>query len=217
MADLLVALFVLIVGVMICFVGLRVFFVTLPILGFVTGFYVGAEMVVAIFGDGFLATGSSWVTGIGVGILFGALSYLFWFVGAIIASGATGALVGSGLMAALGVDSGWIVFLASATFAVLSVLIAMTLALPIFVVMINTALVGAAALTTGVMLALNQVDVEDFGYGSVSAMINESWFWVIVWGLLGIAGIYWQSRALASFVLPDDRWSRASAEPSPAH
>lgn len=215
MGDFLLGVLLLALGAAVCFAGLRVFFLALPIWGFIAGFFVGAAGVHAIFGDGFLSTLTGWLIGAIIGIVFSLTAYLFWYAGALIAAGSTGALLGSGLMRLIGVDSGVIVFLVAAAFAVAVAAAAFILALPVYVVVVNTAVAGAAALVAGMMLVFNAIEAEQLSYGAVWAMIDESWFWGLLWLGLLIAGIVGQLRSLAAVVLPDDRWTRVEPTGQP--
>jgi hypothetical protein len=210
MDDVLVGLLAIALGLGVCFFGLRIWFVMLPIWGFVAGFFVGAAAITGIFGDGFLSTVTGWVVGFFVGLLFALLSYLFWYAGAIIAAGSVGALLGSGLMNAFNVDSDWIVFLVSLAGAVLVAFIALVLALPVFIVIVSSAMVGATAAVTGVMLVFNRINLDELDNGSAWAMIEESWFWVLVWAVVAAIGIGYQMTSMARIALPEDRWSRAT-------
>jgi hypothetical protein len=213
MDDLIVGSLALILGLAVCFAGLQVFMVTLPIWGFIAGFFVGAAGWEALVGDGFLRTVTGWIIGLAVGAVFALLSYFFWYVGAIIAAGSTGALLGSGLMAALNVDADWLVFIVSAIGAVLVAILAIILVLPAFIVVVNTALLGAMATVAGAMLVLNRVEIDDLRYGSTWAMIEESWFWLVVWMFVAAAGLIAQIRWMSDFRLPEDRWTRAQMAP----
>lgn len=207
--DILIGLLLGLIGLSVCFSGLRVFFLALPLIGFVSGFFVGMAGVSAIFGDGFFATTTGIIIGFIVGLIFSALSYLFWYVGALLAAGSSGALIGSGLMNAFGVTSGWIVFIAAAVGAILVFLLAMSMALPIYVVIVNTAFFGAGAIITGVLLIFNQIDRQELNYGAAWAVINESWFWMICWIVLAVAGIMAQLRLVSGISLPENRFGPA--------
>ena len=56
-------------GLVLAFLGYRFFLVLLPIFGFFFGLAFGAHSIQALFGDGFLATTSSWVVGFFAGLL----------------------------------------------------------------------------------------------------------------------------------------------------
>ena len=209
MDDFLVGLFALGLGLAVCFLGLRLFFFMLPIWGFVAGFFVGAAGVTAIFGDGFLSTVTGWVIGFFVGLLFAVASYFVWYIGAIIAAGSVGALLGSGLMAAFNVDSEWVIFIVAVIGAALFALAALVLALPVWIVLVNTAIAGAMAAVAGAMLIFDRIDLDDLQNGSAWALIEESWFWVLVWIVVAVLGIVSQMRQVTDVVLPEEKWVRA--------
>jgi hypothetical protein len=214
MDDFLLGLFALVLGLGVAFLGLRLFFVMLPIWGFIAGFFIGAEGFTIIFGDGFLSTITGWVIGLFVGIIFAFLAYLFWYVGAIIAAGSVGATLGSGLMAAFNVDTDWVVFLVALIGAVLIALVAILLWLPVYMVIVSTAFLGATAVTAGIMLVFNQADKEAFHWGSAFGMIEDSWFWLLLWAVIAAVGMAYQLMSVATVTLPEDRWSRAQTAPA---
>lgn len=209
MADVLIGILLGLIGLAVCFAGLRVFFVALPFIGFVTGFFVGAAGVRAIWNDSFLSNFTGAIVGLIVGAVFGLLAYIFWYVGALLSAGSTGALLGSALMNGFGVSSGWVIAIVAIAVGVVFFLLALMLALPIWIVIVNTAFLGASAIVGSVLLIFNQIDRADLGYGVAWAAIEESWFWLIVWAVITVAGLGAQSRSITSVVLPEDRWSTA--------
>lgn len=208
-ADFLVGLVIGLIGLVVCFAGLRAFFIALPAIGFILGFFVGADAVRVILGESFLSSLTSFIVGLVIGIIFAVLSYLFWYAGALLSAGATGALIGSGLMSAIGISSGWIVFIAAAIGGITLFVVALMLALPVYVVIVNTAFVGAAGAITGIMLFFNQIDRADLGFGSAWAMIETSWFWLIVWAMLVVTGLVVQLQTVTSITLPEEHWKPA--------
>ncbi|HQX62945.1 MAG TPA: DUF4203 domain-containing protein [Thermomicrobiales bacterium] len=209
MADIIIGLILGAFGLLVCLAGLRVFFVALPIIGFVAGFYAGAAAIAAITNGSFLGDLTAVIVGFVVGVVFGTLAYLFWYLGALLSAGSTGALIGSGAMKAIGVSSGWVIFLIAAAVAIVFFAIAFLLALPVYVVVINTAFVGAAAAVTGLLLIINKIDRVDLHYGLAWATVNESWFWLIIWIVAAVVGILYQLQSIKAVVLPEDRWTRA--------
>jgi len=208
MDDFLVGTIILVLGAAVCFFGLWAWFIMLPIWGFIAGFFVGATGVTAIFGDGFLSTVTGWVVGLLVGLLFAAASYLFWYVGALLIAGSVGAALGSGLMEAFGVDAEWVIFIAALGGAALFVFVSFVIALPIYVVVVNTAFVGAIGAVTGAMLLLNRIDLEELDLGPAIALIQESWFWAVTMVILAIMGIIVQLGTMSRAKLPEERWTR---------
>src|SRR5690606_22674668 len=150
--DVLVGLLLVAFGLVVCFAGLRVFILALPLLGFVAGFYIGAAGVRAILGEGFLGTATGIIVGLVVALIGAALAYLTWYIGMRLAAGSSGALLGSGLLALIGVDSGWVLAIGGAVGAIAGVVVAWLVALPIYVVIINTAFAGASGVTAGALL-----------------------------------------------------------------
>ena len=65
-------------GLALCFAGYRLFLFLLPVWGFVFGLALGAQTIQALLGQAFLATVTSWVVGLIVGVVFAVLSYLFY-------------------------------------------------------------------------------------------------------------------------------------------
>lgn len=204
--DILLGLFLIVFGVVIAFVGIQMFFFVLPLAGLVTGFYVGAEFVAATFGDGFLSTVAGWIVGIIVGIAFAAIARYWWYAGVLVSSGLVGALILSGIGEALGASSGFALFLFAAVGVVVFVIGTLMLNLPVYIVIVNTALSGSAIAITGAMLVLGQVARSDFAEGSAAVAINESWFWVLGWAILAGIGISRQISLKDRIVLPTRRW-----------
>jgi len=209
MGDFIVGLALITIGLVGCLLGLRVFFVALPIIGFVAGFFVGAAGIAALLGDNFLSNATGVIVGAIVGLVFAAVSYFFWYIGALLSAAASGALVGSAIMEAFSVDSGVVVFIVAAAVAIAFFLAAMVLALPIYVVIVNTAFVGAAGIVTGLLLVFNQINRVDLDYGLAWATVEESWFWMIAWIVLAVVGILYQIQSISSVRLPEDRWTQA--------
>jgi hypothetical protein len=208
MEDFVFGLFTLAMGGVFCFFGLRIFGLTLPIFGFMAGFIVGATAIESLLDDGFLATITGWASGILLGLLFAALSYVFWYAGVLIAAGSTGALLGSGLMGLFGLDDGFLVFLVAATVAIVFVALALILALPVWAVIFYMALSGAVAIVGGFLLMINTFDIEDLEKGTAWAAVNASWLWVFVWAALAAVGMLVQVRWITDLEVPEQRWSR---------
>lgn len=210
MWDIIIGLFGIVIGLALVFAGLRYFFAVLPILGFVVGFIVGGAGVNAIFGDGIFSTLTSWIVGFFLGLLFAAVSYLWWYAGALIAAGSTGAALGSALVHVFGGSANWVVFLFAGIGFVLFFVAAFALALPIYIVLVNTAFVGATVVIGGLMMVINKIDRSDLYQGNAVAIINDSWWWSIPVIVLAVVGIFSQLAAISTIALPEDRWTTAT-------
>lgn len=206
--DILLGLLVGIVGLVIAFSGLRVFFTMLPIVALISGFTLGATLITNWLGDRFLATITGWIVGIVLGLLFAYVSYMWWYIGALMAAGASGALLLSGLFTVFGVNNGVVLTIVAIIGAVLFIIGAMVLNLPVYVVLVNTAISGSHMAIAGLLLALNRVELEEFSWGAARTIVNESWFWGVLVVVLIVAAIFSQMKAIASIRLPQDPYSR---------
>jgi hypothetical protein len=202
----------LLIGLGLVFGGLRVFFAVLPIGAFFVGGYVGGVAVFHLFDRPFLATFSSVLAGVAVGLALALVSILLWYVGALIMAGSVGAPLGSGLMAAFNVDSDWAIAIVALCGAALAVIIAYVLNLPAIIVLVSTSLAGSSLAVLGAMLVLNRVDVEDLEVGPALAAVNQSWFWALAGAVLAGAGIWVQYMMSREIELPEGRWARLQPE-----
>lgn len=204
--DIVIGLIVLLLSAIVATMGLRLWFWMLPILGAMIGFFLGAILVANIAGDGILATALSWIVGIVVGIAFALTSWFLWYTGAIIAAGATGALLATAIAASFGAESQWAFLIASVVGTTLFVLGALLFALPLYVVVVNTAIAGGVGVVSGLLLIVERIDVNDLGSGLSVAIINHSLGWWLLWIAVAIAGIFIQLRYTAIIALPPDRY-----------
>ena len=210
MWDVILGLVAIVLGLMLVFSGLRFFFAALPILGFFFGFLVGGAGVHAIFGDGVFSTLTSWLVGFILGLIFALISYFWWYAGALIAAGSTGALIGSAIVRAFGSNAEWLILIFAIIGFIAGFVIAMMLALPVYIVLVNTAFAGASIVITGLLMVIDKVDRADLVYGNAVATVNESWWWTIPVVALAIAGVFSQLKSTSTVVLPDERWTTAN-------
>lgn len=208
--DILLGLFLIIFGISIAFMGATVYFAILPIVGFVLGFFTGAAMIQVIWSDGFLSTVAGWIVGAVVGLLFASLAYYWWYAGLLLTAGTFGALVGSGLARAMGQDSGTWHFVLALVGFIAFMSAAYVLNLPIYILIVSTAFSGASLLVTGVLLLFNQLDHEELGYGSASALIAESWWWTLVAVGVAAVGAGAQLAMRDRIRLPTEQWVSVS-------
>jgi hypothetical protein len=207
--DVLVGLIGLVVGVAVCVAGLRLFIVLLPIWGGVVGFFVGAAGVTAIFGDGFLSTTLGIVVGLIVGVIFAFFSYLYWYVGVLLAAGASGWIFGESLFAAIGVNTDWVLWIIGLLFASVFVAAALVLNLPVYVVIVSTALSGAGIAIGGILLVFNKIDRADIGTGATWERIHDHWWLWLIWLVAAGVGIGAQIGTKTNDAAELDRWARA--------
>ena len=216
--PILVGIILALIGLAVCFFGLRFWFILLPAFGAITGFVVGARLMQDLFGTGFLSTATSWIVGIIVAVVFALLSWYVWYAGAIIMAGAVGASLFSGILHALFPDPWGAVLLIVALIGALVFAVgALMLNLPIYIVIVNSALAGASLAIAGLLTIFGTIEVTELANGATLAVVNEtklghaSWLWVLAWIVLAGAGIYYQLRSVNEIRLPEERWVPARA------
>jgi hypothetical protein len=218
MEQYLIGIILAVIGLVVCFFGLRFWFILLPIFGAITGFYIGARVIQDLFGQGFLSTATSWIVGIILAIVFALLSWFVWYAGAIIMAGAVGASLASGLLHLLFTNPwGWVLFIVALIGAIIFAVAALALNLPIYIVIVNSALGGASLAVAGVLVLLGTVTTVELANGATIAVVDEarfqgaSWLWLIVWIVLAVLGILYQLRSIAEIRLPEEKWVPARA------
>ena len=126
--DILLGILLVLFGLAVTFFGLQVFFATLPILGFIFGFFLGAGGVESIWGDSFLSTATGWIVGFVLGALFGLISWIWWYAGVLLGAGAFGAALGTGILHLFDkTPSDWLLFIFAALGFVTIVVLALLL------------------------------------------------------------------------------------------
>ena len=136
-ATVVAASMLLFLGMIVAFFGYRLFWIILPIWGFFFGLAIGAQGVQALFGDGFLSTGLSWVVAFFMGLLFAGLSYLFWFIAVALMGGYIGYGLVVGLFGLFSVELGPLVWILGVAAGVIFAVATLMLNLQKYVVIIG--------------------------------------------------------------------------------
>jgi hypothetical protein len=197
--GLLIGALVIAIGLAFAFWGFRVFLILLPIWGFFAGFILGANGVEYILGDGFLATGTGWVIGFLLGLLFAVLSYLYYWVAVILLGGALGYQLTIGLLQWIGFDAdGILAFILALAGGAIFAVAFFLLHMPAVLVIVATAISGAGTTIAGVAIALGIVAVEDAGGGifGLHTQWDLGWLGIIAAIALAFAGAIYQTRTV---------------------
>ena len=185
------------------FGGYRLFLVLLPIWGFFFGFGLGAQTVQALFGQGFLATTTSWVIGLLVAIVFAVLSYLFWFFAVALFSASAGYALGYGVMSLITPSFGFINWLVGIVVALVVAFIVLRFNLQKWAIIIISAFLGAGMMI-GVLLGATAGQQETaLIENPVKYAINNSIWWFLFWVVVGAAGVYVQWRANRAYTIEE--------------
>jgi hypothetical protein len=203
--DLLAAIILIAVGAAALFVGFKLWLILLPIFGFITGFVVGAELMATWLGEGFLVNILGIVVGAVVAVIFAFLAIFWWWAAVVLVLAGFGFAIGYGLLPAIGMDADVLSWVIGLTVAAVFVVAAVVLRLPRALVIVATSLWGAGAVLAGVLVILNQIDVEELGFGAVNQVIGESFFWFAAWLVVAVVGMAAQAFTSDPISLvPDD-------------
>jgi hypothetical protein len=213
--DILIGILIVLLGIAIATMGLRVWFWMLPILGFMAGFFAGTVLVYQLAGDGILATALSWVVGFVVGVVFALISWFWWYFGVILAAGTAGSAIATALAVSVGAERDWVILIAGIVGAALFAFAALVLNLPIYLVIVNTAIAGALGVVSGLLLIFDRIDLDNLGGGNAVAVIRDSLGWWLLWAAVAAIGIVAQLRFTALVALPDDRYVRTTSAVQP--
>ncbi len=188
------------IGLAFAFWGFRVFLILLPVWGFFVGFLVGANGVEYLFGDAFLATTLGWVIGFVLGLVFAVLSYFYYWVAVILLGGALGYELTIGLLQWIGFSGdGIIAFILALGGGAIFAIGFFLLRMPAVLVIVATAISGAAATIAGVAIAIGLVPYQEAGGGifGLHTQWDFGWLGIIAAIALAIAGAVYQTRTIA--------------------
>jgi hypothetical protein len=215
-----VSLIALVLGLLLGSVGYRLFVILLPIWAFFAGFSATATGITAVWGTHFLATVFSWVLGLVVGLAFALLAYLFYYAAIIILGGTVGYSLGVGVMSWIGFRLGLLTFLVGLALALVFAAAVALLQVPKLLIIVLTALAGAAATLTGVYLAIGRIALPDLQWGVVGAVIRGSFWWSLIFVALAAIGfaVQWFVTARSFVLTPHDHeldFATSSESPGP--
>jgi hypothetical protein len=189
------ALIALFFGLTLTFGGYRLFIILLPIWGFFFGFGLGAQTLQALFGIGFLATVSSWVVGFIVGSIFAVLSYLFYFVAVALLAGSFGYGLTVGVLTAIGLDFGFLVWLIAFVAGIVVAAAVIFLNIQKYAIITITAMAGTSIIIFTLLALFSNISLAELLLGPVRVALQTSFWWVIFFVALSGAGIVAQILA----------------------
>ena len=213
LTTIIVSLILLAFGIAFCFYGFRAFLLLLPVMGFISGFYVGAQAIQIAMDQGFFATTLGIIFGLLGGIIGAFAAYMFLILGIVLAAAILGFAVAAGVLNLFNIDPGCIAALIGLGSAGAAVWLTWRNRLVRYVVILITAVLGANAIILSVLLFLNRIELADIvsPLGTVSPILNDSPLYIIVFVVLFGAGVYVQYLASREFDFENikvfERWS----------
>jgi hypothetical protein len=216
LATIIVGIILLAFGIAFCFYGFRAFLVLLPIVGFIAGFYIGAQAMQIALDEGFLATTLSIIVGLGAGVVGAFASYIFMILAIVLVAGIMGFAITAGIMDLLSIDTSCLSSLVGLASAVVAVWLTMKYKLVRYVLIVITAFLGADLIILSVLLFFNRISVEQITspLGTISPVLTESPLYIVLLLALFGAGVYVQYLASRDFDFENikifDRWSAAN-------
>jgi hypothetical protein len=194
MADIVLGIFAVVAGLVMLFSGQFVLRIVLPIWGFFAGFAFGAGLFAGLADERFLGTVLGWVSGLVFALVFALFAYLYYAVAVIIAMGAFGFAIGSGLVVALGIDWNWVAVLVGLVVGVVLGVLSVVGNMPMIVLAVVASIAGAVSVVAGLMLVFGAMNSADFTRAGFTAAVQTSWFWYLLLVVLVLVGIVAQTR-----------------------
>jgi hypothetical protein len=205
-------LIALLFGTVVCFGGYRLFLVLLPIWGFFFGFGLGAQSIQLLFGQEFLATVTSWVVGFIVALLFAVLSYLFYAFAVAVIAGSLGYGLGVAIMGIFSADLTIITWIVGLVLAIVVIGITFYFNLAKYVIIVATAVGGAAATIGTLVVGVEHVQLMTLAENPMQLILNGSFIWILLFLLMAGAGIVLQIMANRSWQIESyNRWAEMQA------
>lgn len=193
-------------GLVLCFGGYRFFLILLPIWGFFFGLVFGAQSMQMLFGTGFFAEVTSWVVGFVVGAVFAVLSYMFYFVAVALIAGALGYTAATGLLLAIGMDMGALVWIIGVVAGIALAAVTVIFNLQKWVIIIATSLLGAGVIFGAfvILFAPHAALLEN----PIKVALQQSPLLMITAIVVAIFGIIVQARANRAYTIESyNRWA----------
>jgi len=191
----------LLIGLVVTFGGYRFFLILLPIWAFFFGFGLGAETLQVIFGVGLLATVTSWVVGFIVGAIFAVLSYLFYIVAVALLAGSFGYGLAVALLTAIGLNFGFIVWVLGIVAGIIVAVVVLIFNIQKYAIIVITALGGTGAIIFTLLAMFGNLTPAQMMLNPVMTAISNSFWWLLFYLVLAIAGIVVQIGANRSYEL----------------
>lgn len=183
-------------GSLLCFAGYRFFMVMLPVWSFFGGVWLGMRGFQLLLGEGLTASITGVTAGVILGLVLAVLSWLFYDVGVAILSAVTAAWLAAGLMNTLGFSPGTLPVLIALVCAAIVGILTYVRRWQKHLVIVLSAIFGANALVLALLLPSGRLSLQGLQTAgtAIRPILQDSWFWSLIWLGLAIAGMVIQWR-----------------------
>ncbi|KPK11024.1 MAG: hypothetical protein AMJ56_06865 [Anaerolineae bacterium SG8_19] len=189
----------LLFGLVVAFGGYRLFLFLLPVWGFFAGFLLGAQTIDFLFNTGLFATVTGWVVGFFVGLIFAVLSYLFYFIAVGIISFSLGYGATIGVLAWIGLDPGFLLWLIAVVVGVALAFVVYVLNLQKYAIIVATAVGGTGIIIYTLLVLFNGAIAVSLLENPVRLAIDNSFWWLLFFLVVAGLGIVAQIQTNRSF------------------
>jgi hypothetical protein len=197
----------LFLGSLIAFAGYRLFLILLPIYGFFFGLSFGAHSVQALFSDGFLSTTTSWVVGFFAGLVFAALSYLFWVFAVALVAGSLGYALVAGFFSLFDADLDVLVWIIGVAVAIVFGIATVALNLQKAIVIIATALLGAWTVVGTFLFLFTSATPQSIAESGAKIVLDDHPLWFLIFAAVAALGMIFQFQINRSYEIEQyNRW-----------
>jgi hypothetical protein len=139
------------------------------------------------------------VVGFIVGAIFAVLSYLFYIVAVALLAGSFGYGLAVALLTAIGLNFGFIVWVLGIVAAIIVAVVVLILNIQKYAIIVITALGGAGAILFTLLAMFGDLTPAQMMLNPVMTTISNSFWWLLFYLLLAIAGILVQIGANRSY------------------
>ncbi len=198
----------LLFGLAVVFGGYRLFLFLLPVWGFFSGFLLGAQTIDFLFDAGLFATVTGWVVGFFVGLLFAALSYLFYLVAVGIVSFSVGYGATIAILAWIGLEAGFLIWLIAVAVGGAVAYLVYRCNVQKYAIIVATAIGGTGLIIYTFLVLFDNTIAVLLLENPVKLAIDDSFWWLLFFLVVAGLGIVAQIQANRTFEV--DTYNRLS-------
>ena len=168
----------------------------------------GAHSVQALFGDGFLATTTSWVVGFFAGLLFALLSYLFWAFAVALMAGSLGYSLVAGFFGLFGADLDVLVWIVGVVVGVVFAIAAIVLNLQKAIVIVVDGADRRLDDRGDVPVPLHaSATPESIAESGAKMVLDDHPLWFIIFAVVAAVGMLFQFQVNRTYEIEQyNRW-----------